>query len=78
LEIKAHKGHGGLLSSPELDGMTPRILESLTGDIEVTLVGLDIKGNMREIIYQGKGTSAGLEIAGTVNEIADLNLLEKK
>ena len=76
MEIKAHKGQGGLLSSPELDGMTPRILESLTSEIEVTLVGLDNQGNMMEIIYQGKGSSAGLEIAGTVNEIADVNMLE--
>jgi len=77
LEIKAHKGQGGLLSSPEVDGMTPRILESLTSDIEVILAGLNKQGNNMEIIYQGKGSSAGLEIAGSVNEIADVNKLEE-
>lgn len=73
LEIKAERGRGGLLLSPELDGMTPRILESLTGEIEVTLFGLDKNGRERELIYQGKGNCAGLEVAGAIGEIADLD-----
>jgi hypothetical protein len=72
LLIKAERGQGGLLSSPELDGMTPRILESLTGVIEVTLTGGDKYSQKREIIYHGSGSCAGLEVAGSVGEIASL------
>jgi hypothetical protein len=78
LDIEARRGQGGLLSSPELDGMTPRILESLTGELRVTLTGLDNHGNSMQIIYQGLGTNAGLEIAGTVNEIATAHNLEEQ
>lgn len=72
LEIKAKRGRGGLLSSPELDGMTPRILESLTGEIEVALTGMDKNSQGQEIIYQGTGICAGLEVAGSIGEIAEL------
>jgi hypothetical protein len=71
LTIRAEKNEGGLLSSPELDGMTPRILESLTASLEVDLRGKDDRGNFSQVIYQGKGSCGGLEIAGTVHEIAD-------
>ena len=77
LEIKAERGQGGLLLSPELDGMTPRILESLTGEIEVTLSGLEKDGRDRKIIYQGRGNSAGLEAAGSLEEIAELDEVEE-
>jgi len=72
LQIKAERGRGGLLSAPELDGMTPRILESLTGVIEVTLAGVDGHGQEGEIIYHDTGSCAGLEVAGSVGEIASL------
>jgi hypothetical protein len=71
LELKAERGKGGLLSAPELDGMTPRILESLTASIEVKLTGCNRQGQPEEVIYQGKGDCAGLEVAGTVEEIID-------
>lgn len=71
LSIRAERGRGGLLSSPELDGMTPRILESLTADIFVELRGLPGKGLASQLIYQGLGTCSGLEIAGSVEEILD-------
>lgn len=74
LTIRAEKAMGGLLSSPEIDGMTPRILESLTASIEVDLRGRDDKGEFSEVIYQGTGFSGGLEIAGTVHEITDQGL----
>lgn len=73
LIIRAEKSKGGLLASPELDGMTPRILESLTASIEVDLRGKDDRGAFSNMIYQGKGLSGGLEIAGTVHEITDQN-----
>lgn len=71
LELKAERGSGGMLSSPELDGMTPRILESLTASVEVRLTGCNRQGQPEEIIYQGKGDCAGLEVAGSVSEITD-------
>jgi tocopherol cyclase len=71
LQIQAERGGGGLLSSPELDGMTPRILESLTADIELVLQALDREGQVLETIYQGKGSCGGLEAAGSLEEIID-------
>jgi hypothetical protein len=71
LSIKAEKSEGGLLLSPELDGMTPRILESLTASLEIELLGFPKSGNEGKVIYQGKGTCGGLEIAGSIEEIAD-------
>jgi hypothetical protein len=71
LIIEADRGRGGLLSSPELDGMTPRILESLRASIDIKLSGLDKKMNGVKIIYQGKGSCGGLEVAGSIAEIVD-------
>lgn len=71
LSIRAERSKGGLLSSPELDGMTPRILESLTAEIEIELRGFSGNGGAGEIIYQGRGACAGLEIAGSITEITD-------
>jgi len=71
LDIRARRGKGGLLSSPELDGMTPRILESLTAELEVTLRGLDRKGRSTGPVFEGRGTCAGLEVAGSVEEIVE-------
>jgi tocopherol cyclase len=74
LTIAAERSGGGLLSSPELNGMTPRILESLTAVIDVDLKGFTRGSGKPEIIYQGKGTCGGLEIAGTIDEIIDQRL----
>ncbi len=71
LELRAERGNGGLLSSPELDGMTPRILESLTASIEVKLTGCNHQGQPEEDIYLGKGDCAGLEVAGSVADITE-------
>ncbi len=71
LRIQARRKEGGLLSSPELDGMTPRILESLTADIEVTLTKLDRGGNPAGTLYHGTGACGGLEVAGSIHEIVD-------
>ncbi len=76
LDIRAERGQGGLLLSPELDGMTPRILESLTGEIEVVLSGFNQDGQDQKIIYQGKGNSAGLEAAGSLEKIAEIDEVE--
>jgi hypothetical protein len=71
LVIKASRGLGGLLSSPELDGMTPRILESLTAGIQIKLLAIDSEGNEVEILYEGEGDCGGLEVAGSIEEIID-------
>lgn len=71
LAIRAERSGGGLLHSPELDGMTPRILESLTAVIDVELKGYPRAGGKATTIYQGKGTCGGLEIAGSIEEITD-------
>jgi hypothetical protein len=69
LIIQAERGSAGLLKSPELDGMTPRIFESLTANLNIVLVGLDKDGKEIEIIYQGEGDCGGLEIAGSIEEL---------
>jgi len=56
--------------------MTPRIFESLTATIEITLKGLD-DGRLEEIIYQGEGSCGGLEIAGSIEEITDQDTIKK-
>jgi tocopherol cyclase len=71
IAIQAERSGGGLLSAPELDGMTPRILESLTAVIDVELKGFPRDGEEPVLIYQGKGTCGGLEIAGSTKEIID-------
>ena len=76
LNIQAERGNGGLLLSPELDGMTPRILESLTANITVELNALDKEGFVRKTIYQGTGICAGLEVAGSIEELVNTNLEE--
>jgi hypothetical protein len=71
LTIMADRGQGGLLSSPELDGMTPRILESLRASIDVKLCGLDREKRVLKTIYHDKGSCGGLEVAGSIEEIVD-------
>ena len=71
LTIQAERGSAGLLSSPELDGMTPRIFESLTASIKVSLMGLDQEGKSAKVIFEGRGTCGGLEVAGSIEEITE-------
>ncbi len=71
LTIQAERGEAGLLSAPELDGMTPRIFESLTAEVAVTLTGLDDQGEPAEVLFQGRGDCGGLEVAGSVEELVD-------
>lgn len=71
LTLLADRGRGGLLSSPELSGMTPRILESLTASIKVTLSGVGKNGDIIKTIYQGTGSCGGLEVAGSIADIVD-------
>ena len=71
LTIHAIRRDGGTLSAPEMDGMTPRILESLTAEIQVHLQAIDPAGQPQKTLYQGTGSCAGLEVAGSVEEITE-------
>jgi hypothetical protein len=70
LEILAKREVGGIIASPEISGMEPRIMESLTAEIDVQLTGYSPHGG-ETVLFQDRGTSAGLEVAGTVEEIVD-------
>jgi tocopherol cyclase len=71
LTIRAERGSAGLLSSPELDGMTPRIFESLTASIQISLKGYSPKRNIEQVIFEGSGSCGGLEVAGSIEEIVE-------
>ena len=73
LIIRAERGPAGLILSPELDGMTPRIYESLTASLTITLEGIGRAGNTPQVIFEGTGSCGGLEVAGSIEEIAELH-----
>lgn len=70
LEIVAWRAEGGLLHSPERSAMLQRVLESLTARLDVRL--LAVAGGREEVIFEGTGRHAGLEIVGPVHEIQKL------
>jgi hypothetical protein len=70
LEIVAWRAEGGLLHSPERTAMLQRVLESLTARIDVRLLAL--AGGQEQIIFEGTGRHAGLEIVGPIQEIQKL------
>jgi hypothetical protein len=71
LEMIARRSEGGLIASPEITSMEPRLVESLTANIEVRLLGLRSDKSSEEILFEGLGHCAGLEVAGSVEEIVD-------
>jgi hypothetical protein len=70
LTLCASRNQGGIIAAPEISGMEPRIVESLTAEIEVRLTALE-PGGREVVLFEGTGASAGLEVAGSVEEIAD-------
>ncbi len=70
LEIVAWRAEGGLLHSPERSAMLQRVLESLTARLDVRLLALD-RGR-EQVIFEGTGQHAGLEIVGPIDEIQAL------
>lgn len=58
IEIKASKRKGAELISPMKGSMQGKLEESLQSEIELAFYKDD------QLVYEGKGTSAGLEIAG--------------
>jgi hypothetical protein len=67
LEIVAWREEGGLLHSPERVAMLQRVLESLTARLDVRL--LAVTGGQKQVIFEGVGHHAGLEIVGPIDEI---------
>ncbi len=66
LEIDATRSEGGLLHAPYRTDMLQRVTESLTASIAVKLI--DRSGN---VIFEGIGRHAGLEINGEIQQILD-------
>ena len=66
LEIEAEKAQAVQLASPIDGSMTGRILESIDSTIRVKLLKL---GKKKEILFNGTGRNAGLDIGGKVEEI---------
>ena len=71
LEIEAEKSQGVHLPSPVEGSMTGRILESIDAKIHVKLSKIR-KGKM-EILFEGMGRNAGLDIGGKVEEIKEID-----
>ncbi len=67
LEITARRSLAGLLHSPERTAMLQRVLESLTATIHIRLVA---QGAPEQVVFEGTGRHAGLEVVGPVDEIA--------
>lgn len=66
LEVEATRTEGGLLHAPYRVDMLQRVTESLTASIAVKLS--DQTGN---VIFEGTGRHAGLEINGEIQQILD-------
>ena len=67
LEIMAWRAEGGPLHSPERVVILQRVLESLTARIDVRL--LAVTAGQEQVILEGTGRHAGLEIVGPIQEI---------
>ena len=63
LEILAHRDGATSLPSPIQGAMEGRIEESMTATLEVQL------SENKQIIFEGKGKHAGLEVAGKIKEL---------
>ena len=69
LEIRASRAEGGLLHAPARVAMLQRVPETLTASIEIRLTHLD--GATEQVVFQGQGRHAGLEIAGSITDLLD-------
>jgi hypothetical protein len=62
LQVEAHKSQDAPLAAPRLGSMDGRIAESMTSEISVRLSSLE--RGQPQLIFEGIGRNAGLEIAG--------------
>lgn len=74
LEIVAWRAGGGLLHAPERVAMLQRVLESLTARLDVRLLAVD--HGREQVLFEGTGRHAGLEIVGPIDEIQKLASLK--
>ena len=66
LEVEATRSEGGLLHAPYRTDMLQRVTESLTASIAVKL-----SDQADNVIFEGVGRHAGLEINGEIQQIVD-------
>jgi len=66
LEVEATRSEGGLLHAPYRIDMLQRVTESLTASIMVKL-----SDQADNVIFEGVGRHAGLEINGEIQQIVD-------
>ncbi|WNJ17309.1 tocopherol cyclase family protein [Pontibacter sp. G13] len=67
LELLAHKAAGSDLKSPIAGDMRGRVNESMNARVEVQLTSLS--GGQSQLIFEGTGRNAGLEVGGQVEEL---------
>ena len=70
LEISAEQGHAGALVSPISGMMTGKVNESMQAKVNVRFFA------GKEMLYEGTGRNAGLELAGPVEELTAGNNLD--
>lgn len=67
LVIRATRSTAGLLHAPTVTAMTDRLLESLTSKVNVIL-----KTHGGDVLFDGEGLNAGVEIGGAIRELIAL------
>jgi hypothetical protein len=72
LEVDAERAHGASLRSPVEGLMTGRIIESLDSSIHLRFY--DLKKTTKELLFDGVGRNAGLEVVGNLNEIGAIEV----
>ena len=66
LRVEAHRSRAASLAAPKAGAMEGRIAESMTSEIHVKLFRRDQA--REEVIFEGNGRNAGLEIAGEIGK----------
>ncbi|MFX1416696.1 MAG: tocopherol cyclase family protein [Promethearchaeota archaeon] len=67
IEVDAERSHGASLRSPVGGLMIGRILESLDGSIHLRLY--DLRNRTKDLLFEGIGRNAGLEVVGNLEEL---------
>ena len=70
LELEATKSASVNLNSPIEGSMTGRIIESITSKIQLRFIKIAKEGE--EVIFEGLGRNAGLDIGGKVDEMKEV------
>jgi len=72
IEVDAERAHGASLRSPVGGLMTGRILESLDSSIHLRFY--DLKKTTKELLFEGVGRNAGLEVVGDLEELGAIEV----